>query len=68
MVGAFSLMLAVLAYVMATSLDYERSVITSSAAARRTLHRLEAWGLNTGGPGRPSLVMLRWPSTPAKTS
>jgi hypothetical protein len=38
-----------------------------AASARRTLRRLEAWGLNTGGPGRPSLVMLRWPSTPAST-
>jgi hypothetical protein len=38
-----------------------------AAAQQRTLRRLEAWGLNTGGEGRPNIVFLRWPRTPATT-
>ena len=34
---------------------------------QRTVHRLDSWGLNTGGPGRPHIVFLRWPRTPATT-
>jgi hypothetical protein len=37
------------------------------AAADRLLRRLESWGLNTGGPGRPNIVFLRWPRTPETT-
>jgi hypothetical protein len=35
--------------------------------ANRTLRRLESWGLNTGGAGRPNIVFLRWPRTPETT-
>ena len=38
-----------------------------AAATNRTNRRLEAWGLNTGGQGRPNIQMLRWPRTPATT-
>ena len=38
-----------------------------AASAKRNLRRLDAWGMNTGGQGRPSIVMLRWPQTPATT-
>jgi hypothetical protein len=38
-----------------------------AASAGRTLRRLDAWGLNTGGQGRPNIVMLRWPRTPETT-
>jgi hypothetical protein len=38
-----------------------------TAETGRMLRRLEAWGLNTGGPGRPNIVFLRWPPTPATT-
>ena len=37
------------------------------AANTRTLKRLDSWGMNTGGPGRPNIVFLRWPQTPATT-
>jgi hypothetical protein len=37
------------------------------AAATRLIRRLESWGLNTGGPGRPNIVLLRWPRTPETT-
>ena len=37
------------------------------AAQQRQLRRLDAWGLNTGGAGRPSIQMLRWPRTPETT-
>jgi hypothetical protein len=30
-------------------------------AVKRTLRRLESWGMNTGGQGRPNIVFLRWP-------
>jgi hypothetical protein len=39
----------------------------ANTALARTLHRLDAWGMNTGGPGRPNIVFLRWPRTPATT-
>ena len=38
-----------------------------AASAARTLRRLDAWGMNTGGQRRPNIVMLRWPQTPATT-
>jgi hypothetical protein len=34
---------------------------------KRTLKRLDAWGMNTGGEGRPNIAFLRWPQTPATT-
>jgi hypothetical protein len=37
------------------------------AAANRMIRRLESWGLNTGGPGRPNIVFLRWPRAPETT-
>ena len=37
------------------------------ATQQRQLHRLDAWGLNTGGTGRPNIQMLRWPRTPETT-
>jgi hypothetical protein len=37
------------------------------AAAKRMIRRLESWGLNTGGPGRPNIVFLRWPRAPETT-
>jgi alkylation response protein AidB-like acyl-CoA dehydrogenase len=43
-------------YVVATSLDYERSVITSSAAARRTLEELLQYARETTGPDGRSLA------------
>ena len=36
-------------------------------AGKRQLRRLDAWGLNTGGTGRPNIQMLRWPRTPETT-
>jgi hypothetical protein len=38
-----------------------------AASAKRNLRRLDAWGMNTGGQGRPNIVMIRWPQTPATT-
>jgi len=38
-----------------------------AASAKRNLRRLDAWGMNTGGQGRPNIVMLRWPQTRATT-
>jgi hypothetical protein len=38
-----------------------------TAAQERQRHRLDDWGLNTGGVGRPNIVFLRWPRTPATT-
>ncbi len=38
-----------------------------TAAAERTNRRLEAWGMNTGGQGRPNIVFFRAPRTPATT-
>lgn len=38
-----------------------------AASAARTLRRLDSWGMNTGGQGRPSIQMLRWPRTPETT-
>jgi hypothetical protein len=38
-----------------------------TTALNRTLRRLDAWGLNTGGTGRPNIQMLRWPRTPETT-
>jgi hypothetical protein len=38
-----------------------------TAAANRTNRRLDSWGLNTGGQGRPNIVFLRWPRTPETT-
>ncbi len=38
-----------------------------TAATQRQLRRLDAWGLNTGGAGRPNIQMLRWPQVPATT-
>jgi len=38
-----------------------------AASAARMLRRLDAWGMNTGGQGRPNIVFLRWPQTPATT-
>jgi hypothetical protein len=38
-----------------------------NASTARALHRLDAWGMNTGGQGRPNIQMLRWPQTPEKT-
>ena len=35
--------------------------------AKRTRRRLDSWGLNTGGPGRPQTVFLRWPLKPETT-
>jgi hypothetical protein len=43
------------------------SSATPSAAAGRTNRRLDSWGLNTGGVGRPNIVMLNWPRTPGTT-
>jgi hypothetical protein len=40
---------------------------TQAAATARTTHRLDAWGLNTGGQGRPNIVFLRWPRTAPTT-
>jgi hypothetical protein len=37
------------------------------AANTRTIKRLDSWGMNTGGQGRPNIVFLRWPQTPATT-
>ncbi|HVS53487.1 MAG TPA: hypothetical protein VHD62_14120 [Opitutaceae bacterium] len=37
------------------------------AGVVRTLHRLDAWGFNTGGLHRPNIVFLRWPRTAATT-
>jgi len=37
------------------------------AGIARLVRRLDSWGLNTGGPGRPHIVFLRWPRTPATT-
>jgi hypothetical protein len=37
------------------------------AANTRTVKRLDSWGMNTGGAGRPNIVFLRWPQTPATT-
>lgn len=39
----------------------------AQAAAQRTNRRLDSWGMNTGGTGRPNIVFLRWPQTPGKT-
>jgi hypothetical protein len=39
----------------------------TAPAAERLVRRLDSWGLNTGGPGRPNVVFLRWPRTPATT-
>ena len=36
-------------------------------SGKRQLRRLDAWGLNTGGTGRPNIQMLRWPRTPETT-
>jgi len=33
------------------------------AAADRMTRRLAAWGMNTGGTGKPYTMQLRWPST-----
>jgi len=41
--------------------------LAQTTAMNRTLRRLDAWGLNTGGTGRPNIVFLRWPQTPATT-
>jgi hypothetical protein len=38
-----------------------------AAAAERLVRRLDSWGLNTGGPGRPNIIFLRWPRTPETT-
>jgi hypothetical protein len=38
-----------------------------AAAAARTLRRLDAWGFNTGGAGRPNIVFFRVPRTPETT-
>jgi hypothetical protein len=35
----------------------------SGAAVERAVHRLNSWGMTTGGTGRPSTMMLRWPSS-----
>ena len=40
---------------------------TVMTAAERQIRRLNSWGLNTGGTGRPNIQMLRWPQTPATT-
>ena len=36
-------------------------------AATLTARRLDSWGMSTGGRGRPNIVFLRWPQTPATT-
>ena len=41
--------------------------MTPAAATDRLIRRLESWGLNTGGPGRPNIVFLRWPRAPETT-
>ena len=33
----------------------------NDAGSERTNRRLDSWGMTTGGHGRPSTVMLRWP-------
>ena len=38
-----------------------------TAAANRTLRRLDAWGLNTGGTGRPNILYFRAPRTAETT-
>ena len=35
----------------------------AGAAADRAARRLDSWGMTTGGRGRPSTVMLRWPQS-----
>ena len=45
----------------------EPPTAAQTEAANRQLRRLDAWGLNTGGAGRPSIQMLRWPRTPETT-
>jgi hypothetical protein len=35
----------------------------AGAAAERAARRLDSWGMTTGGRGRPSTVMLRWPQS-----
>jgi hypothetical protein len=42
-------------------------VSSEKVATERTNHRLDAWGLNTGGQERPNIVFLRWPQTEATT-
>jgi hypothetical protein len=39
----------------------------AQTAANRTNRRLDSWGMNTGGQGRPNIVFLRWPRTPETT-
>jgi len=38
-----------------------------TAANNRTLRRLDAWGLNTGGTGRSNILFFRAPRTPETT-
>jgi len=38
-----------------------------TAAVLRTARRLDSWGMNTGGQGRPNIVFLRWPQNAATT-
>jgi hypothetical protein len=45
----------------ATTTPSGRAVASLSAAALRTNRRLDSWGMNTGGQGRPNIVMLNWP-------
>jgi hypothetical protein len=40
---------------------------TTPSATHRTNLRLDAWGLNTGGQGRPNIVFLNWPRNPQTT-
>ncbi|MDP9173978.1 MAG: hypothetical protein M3O30_08955 [Planctomycetota bacterium] len=39
----------------------------SATALNRTLRRLDSWGMNTGGQGRPNIVFLRWNTLAAST-
>jgi hypothetical protein len=40
---------------------------SSAAANGLTDRRLDAWGMTTGGAGRPDTVFLRWPRNPQTT-
>jgi hypothetical protein len=33
----------------------------NNSGTERTNHRLDSWGMTTGGNGRPATIMLRWP-------